>query len=538
MKTTFLFIILISSFISWGQMPIANYYWVQFNTKSDTPYSLNEPETFLSQRSLERRYNKNIAIDSTDLPVNPLFTDSLKSLGFFVKHTSRWMNGAIVSLNENISIDSIIKPSFVDNYELRKNNLLKSQSNKFIEEDSLTQNFYGNSYNQIAMLNGHLIHQSTRGEGVHVAVIDAGFKNSDILPAFDSIYARNGILGTFDFVNPGNNVYNEHYHGNAVLSIMAGIEPGALIGSAPDASYWLLRSEDVSSEYPVEEDYWIIAAEFADSVGCDVINTSLGYATFDNPVFDHTYDQFNGNTIRISQAANLAVDKGIVVVISAGNEGNDPWGHIVAPSEAEKVLSIAAVNSEREITRFSSPGFEGDGYLPKPDVAAMGSDVVFASEYGGYVTGGGTSFSSPIIAGMAACLINIYPDKSASEIIELIRSLGDRFPNHDLQYGYGIPDFNKVIEDLTSGIPDNYRSDYVNYRIYPNPFTIEIRIKNTKAINQFELYSIHGKKVFSTQIQATRSEISSPTLSNLPKGVYFAVLKGNSIIETFKLMKH
>lgn len=537
MKQVIFFLFILSSILSFGQSSNDNFYWVQFNTKKDTPYSINNPNSFLSERSVARRFYKNIPIDSTDLPVNPVFTDSLKSLGFFVKHTSKWINGAIVSLSDSICIDSMLQPSFVSFYELRKDNLLKSFSNKFIEEDSLIQKYYGESYNQISMLNGHSVHQKTKGEGVHIAIIDAGFNNSDILPVFDSLYARDGVLGTFDFVSPGNNVYNEHYHGNAVLSIMAGIEPDSLIGSAPAASYWLLRSEDVYSEYPVEEDYWVIAAEFADSVGCDVINTSLGYATFDNAVFDHSYDQFNGKTLRISIAANIAVDKGIVVVCSAGNEGNDIWGHIVAPSEAEKVLSVAAVNGEREITSFSSPGFDGLGFIEKPDVAAKGSGVVFAYQNGGYIKGGGTSFSSPIIAGMAACLINIYPQMSAGEIIELIRLLGDRYPNHDLQYGYGIPDFNKVLEDLSSAKPGNYRNDYINYRVYPNPFTVEIRIKNIKEVNHFELYSLQGQKVFTYQIKDYHSVLSSPILSNLPTGIYIAVLKGEHKIETFKIMK-
>nr|MDA3929150.1 S8 family peptidase [Prolixibacteraceae bacterium] len=349
------------------------------------------------------------------------------------------------------------------------------------------------------------------------------------------LFARNGVLGTYDFVNPGNNVYNEHYHGNAVLSIMAGNDHGFLIGSAPSASYWLLRSEDVDTESPLEEDYWIIAAEFADSVGCDVINTSLGYSTFDNKEFDHNYEQFTGNTLKISKAANMAVDKGIVVVCSAGNSGNDSWGHIVAPSEAKEVLSVAAVNNLGEIVNFSSRGFSDDGFLPKPDISAMGVGVTYASSYGGYVTGNGTSFSSPIIAGMAACLVAYYPDKTSHEIIQLIRELGDEYPNHDVAYGYGIPDFSKIIEGTSNTLLSTNLNETT---IFPNPFQRTFSIFNSEGLETLELFTIEGKKVFSCKIPVNSNQISSPQLSKLKKGVYFAVLKGDQVVKSLKLMKY
>jgi hypothetical protein len=516
---------------------LENIYWFQFDSKVSTPYSLNEPENYLSIRAIERREKGGIAIDSTDLPVNPEYLDSLGALGFYVKQTSKWLNGALVVVNEGVNIDSIDLPSFVVSYELRKEEITKSTSTKFSDSDSTERDYYGSSYIQLAMLNGQSVHNESKGNGVHVAIIDAGFLNVNQIGAFDSLFARNGVLGTMDFVDPGNDVYQTHYHGTAVLSIMAAYQPGELIGAANEASYWLLRSEDASAEYPAEEDYWIAAAEFADSVGCDVINTSLGYTTFDDTIFDHSYDDFDGKTLRISQAANLAVEKGIVVVCSAGNSGADSWKYISAPAEAQNVLSVAAVDSNRIIASFSSRGFEGDAYPPKPDISAMGVSVTYASETGSITQGNGTSFSSPIIAGMAACLVACYPEKNASEIISLIKSTGDLYPSHSLEYGYGIPDFSLLFDTTSTQVTNIVSTDIPN--IYPNPFNSNLTIQSSEGYKQFTLFSFTGEKIVtSTLNKDTSTEISSSLLSKLPKGVYFAVLKGEQKIESFKLIKN
>ena len=513
-----------------------NLYWIQFNTKVNTPFQIEHPEHFLSVRAIERRARMNIKIDSSDLPVNPEFVDSLKQLGFSVKHTSRWMNGAIASLPSEVDSDSIFQPSFVSFYQIRKDTPLKSTTNKFSEEDSLAQKYYGDSFNQISMLNGHILHQYSKGEGTHVAIIDAGFNNADINNVFDSLRYYDGILGTFDFVSPGNNVYLEHNHGTSVLSTMAGNVPGQLIGAAPMAKYWLLRTEDSPTEFPVEEDYWIVAAEFADSVGCDVINTSLGYTTFDNPIFNHQYSELDGNTIRASIAANRAVEKGIVVVCSAGNSGNDAWFHIGVPSDAKKALSIAAVDSNRKIASFSSRGFTDSLFPPKPDVAAKGVSVTLSSTPGIITNSSGTSFSGPIIAGMAACLVSYFPEKNAEEIINLIRSSGDRFPEHNIEYGYGIPNFSSLLDTTNNFV---YQKPDRNVSIYPNPFTISLTIEYPLDFNRVEIFNIQGLKVFSSTLSTSgRSEISTNKLSNLPKGVYFAVLKGNKENSPFQLIKY
>ncbi|MGF7139490.1 S8 family serine peptidase [Roseimarinus sediminis] len=509
-----------------------NTYWIQFSDKLNSPYVLSEPEAYLSERAIERRRRQGIAIDSSDFPVNKTYVDSIKQLGFNVIHTSRWMNGAIASLDESLTIDSIIQPSFVNFIQLTKSSALKSASNK-LEDDSTSMAYYGSAYRQINMLKGDALHKVSKGEGVHIAVIDAGFLKADQMVAFDSLYARNGILGTYDFVKPGNNVFEEHSHGTAVLSIMAGNLPGKLIGAAPHASYWLLRSEDAPSEFPVEEDYWIVAAEFADSVGCDVINTSLGYSVFDVPDMNHSYQQYDGKTLRISKAANLAVQKGMVVVSSAGNSGNDEWGHITAPAEAEHVLAVGAVNSQGDTVHFSSPGFDTENALPKPDISAMGAGVAYASPYSEeIVNGNGTSFSSPIIAGMAACMLAAFPEKNSFEIMQTIRELGNLYPQHDLKLGYGLPDFSALFG--TNSIASTVEYNKV---LYPNPFDQQLFIHFTKEWETLKFFSLSGTKLLQLELSLNSQEISSQSLSDLPKGVYFAILKSKNTSQRFKLIK-
>jgi serine protease AprX len=539
MKRLLIIFLLVVSQVAMANLSDGNIYWVQFTTKSGTPYSLQESEKFLSVRSLDRRWHHHIPLDSTDLPVNPSFTDSLRSLGFYVKHTSRWLNGAIVIYQDTIPIDHLNLPSFVSYIQLRKDISLKSASNKFDEIDSLTQKYYGNSYRQITMINGHLLHKFSKGESVHVAVIDAGFKNADQLEVFDSLFARNGILGTYDFVSPGGNVYNEHTHGTYVLSIMAGNHPGMLVGTAPNASYWLLRSEDASTESPVEEDYWVVAAEFADSVGCEVINSSLGYTTFDNTKFNHNYGEFSGDSLRISKAANLAVKKGIVVVCAAGNEGGNSWKYISVPSEARDVIAVAAVDPGENIAYFSSRGFGDSALVPKPDVAAMGSNDAFASTDGGYSYGSGTSFASPVLAGMAACLVSLYPDSSAFAIENMIRKVGNLYPVHSDSTGYGIPDFSEYLPDIPVDTTDAPLVQINNKIVaYPNPFVDKLTIFSSEKLERIELFSFDGQLVLSiTKGMANSCCILSDKLGLLSKGVYTLRIRTVQSIKTIKLIR-
>jgi hypothetical protein len=537
MRSLLIIFLVCLSLSLFGAETDGNIFWIQFNTKTGTSYRIDKPELYLSQRAIERRARHNIEIDSTDLPINPGFTDSLRSMGFYIKHTSRWMNGAIAIYPDTLSVDSIQLPSFISFIQLRKDAPLKSLSTKFDEIDSLARDYYGNSTDQITMLNGHLLHKHSKGEGVHVAVIDGGFFNADKLDVFDSLYARDGILGTRDFAAPGNNVYNEMEHGTNVLSIMAANNPGLMVGAAPEASYWLLRSEVHPGESPVEEDYWVIATEFADSVGCDVINTSLGYTIFDNPQFNHNYGEFSGDSIRISKAANLAVKKGVVVVCSAGNDGANSWRHICAPSEARDVLSVAAVNYNRNVTNFSSRGFGIYSSVQKPDISAMGGGTAIISANGDYSYGSGTSFSAPLIAGMAACMVGAFPDSSATSIIKMIREAGHLYPQHTDSLGYGIPDFAKYNDQIPLSCKSCFTGNNT-VKAFPNPFSSKFCVVSKNEIERIDIYTFDGQKIFSAfDDNPVLKGKTVTSLEYLPKGIYFAVIHDQLSVQTLKLIK-
>jgi len=295
----------------------------------------------------------------------------------------------------------------------------------------------------------------------------------DVFPAFDSLRANNRLLGGWDFVARDTSIYGDASHGMSVLSTMAANLPGEFIGTAPDASYLLCRTEDTSSESPVELDYWIAAAEFADSAGADIINSSLGYTTFDNSDFDFSYSDMNGDTIRGTRGADIAASKGILVVNSAGNSGNNPWQYIGAPADGDSVLAIGAVTSQGFIANFSSEGPSADGDV-KPNVCAQGQAATILNNGGEVVTGNGTSFSGPIMAGMAACLWQIHKDSLTNmEIFHAIEASAHKFKNPDGLYGYGIPNFAKANLMLSKINPSNVGKSEL-FEISPNPFTNQI----------------------------------------------------------------
>lgn len=300
---------------------------------------------------------------------------------------------------------------------------------------------YGKGQTQIALNHGESLHErGFRGKGMTIAVIDGGFFNTDVIPLLQSV----NLLGTRDFVEPdsGGNVYGAEVHGTMVLSCMAANTPGVFVGTAPDAAYWLLRSEDSESEQPVEEDNWAAAIEYADSVGVDLVNTSLGYSDFDNKADNYAYWQLDGHHEICSNSASLLASKGIVLCCSAGNEADNQWKLISVPADADDVLTVGALTSKGKNTLFSSLGHASDGRV-KPDVMAMGQDCAVAGRDGRLTTASGTSFASPIMCGMVACYWQAHPQLTALQVVEAVRQLGDRYAHPDNIYGYGTPDFSK-----------------------------------------------------------------------------------------------
>ena len=425
--------------------------------KHGTPYSLDHPGRWLSHKAIERRKRQGLALDSTDLPVSTRYLRQMENslshrepgekrskAEWVIIGTSRWNNTVLVHSNDTTllqrlsSLDFIAKaqcvwtsPDSIDRY------VKHTYHDTFNPWDSIKGVYYGSGKEQLEMLNGHRLHNiGHKGKGMTIAVLDGGFQNVDVIPAF----RHTNIVNTKDFVYPNSQYfYQETDHGTKVLSAMAANEPEVLIGTAPEARYWLLRCEDQQTEQPVEEDYWAMAAEFADSLGADIITSSLGYNEFDHAPQYHQHD-LDGQTALISHTASMLASKGIILINSAGNSGMGPWKKISFPADAYDILTVGAVNMQKKNAPFSGVGPTQDGRV-KPDVMALGSPASLISGRGSIVRDMGTSFSTPLVAGLVACLWQALPEKTALEIIDLVRQTSSNYTEPDNIFGYGIPNF-------------------------------------------------------------------------------------------------
>ena len=414
-------------------------------------FSLDKPTKFLSQKSIERRKRQGLRVDSTDLPVPALKVSQLHTRGTRVLGTSRWNNTVLVSSADSSLLNTLSHLPFVkearmvfqspDSVDRNAKPLRMNMHESFYSWDSLHNDPIGLSRSQIEMVNGVRLHEiDLKGEGMTIAVLDGGFQNVDRLPCFRDAH----IAGTANFVsiprNSPTGIYETIDHGTKVLSVLATHDPEVMTGTAPEADYWLLRCEDPVTEMPIEEDYWAMAAEFADSVGVDIINSSLGYSDFDHDLGNYQLKDLDGHTTLISHTASLLADKGIVLCTSAGNAGMTSWKKITIPADADNILTVGAVDQRKKNAPFASVGPTQDGRV-KPDVVALGNGTTLISGRGTVVRDMGTSFSTPIICGMVACLWQGLPNKSAHEIIELVRQSASQYDTPDNIYGYGLPDF-------------------------------------------------------------------------------------------------
>lgn len=423
-------------------------YRVYLKDKQQTEYSLEHPEAYLSQRALERRNRQGIKIDSTDLPVCRQYIDELVKLGATYRLSSKWNNTVLMEVADEAIAQRFSEMPFVravkkvwvkpDTIFPKDTDRKSIVTNKWIKKDD----FYGVAAEQIRLHHGDSLHQAGfRGKGMLIGVIDAGYYNVDLIKLFKNV----NIAGTRDFVNPDSDIYAEHYHGMKVLSCMAVNRPKVMVGTAPEAAYWLLRSEDNDTEQLSEEDHWAAAIEFADSVGVDAVNSSLGYYEFDNKEDWYRYRDLDGRTAMISRSADYAGDKGILVVCSAGNSGTSSWKKITPPADAENVLAIGAVDKDGLNADFSSLGNTADGRV-KPDVMSLGYLASVTSDNGGTSLGNGTSFAAPIFCGLAVCLWQACPWLNVKELRDIICRSGDNHEYPDNVFGHGIPDIWKAYQ--------------------------------------------------------------------------------------------
>lgn len=541
MKKILLIVTLLLSQLSFGQEEAL----VFLADKENVAASLADPITILTQASIDRKTLHNTAIDERDVPVNESYVTQIKlASGVEVLAKSKWMN-AVYVVGSETDINNLLDLDFVTEIEFGDSSLnffrtagtYEDKFNAETEESNIIYN-YGAALNQIEMLSVEYLHeQDYTGEGITVAVMDSGFPNVSTNPAYQEMRDDGRLLGTYDFVRRIENGDGFGSHGARTFSDMGGLLDGQFVGTAPKASYYLYVTEDArpDRESPAEEAYWVEALERADSLGVYVTNTSLGYQDFINSSYDHSYEDLDGQTTIAARGANLAFDKGMLNVTSAGNDGNPgEFLYVATPADAPGVLTVGSVNSEEIKSGFSSIGPTVDGRI-KPDVMAQGSSAAVVSENGQVVTNSGTSFSSPIMAGAVASLWQARPELTNAQIMQVVRESADRFTNPDDEYGYGIPDFEVAVNAaIILGVAEQELKN--QFAIYPNPVTTTLNVLFPKHIAkaQVVLYNVLGKKMIQTEVTAVSNRLD---VSNLSSGVYIAKITSENKTNSFKIIK-
>ncbi len=547
MIRTFLPLILFSLLVPVGAcfaQSAPDTYWVQFTDKAATPYSIDQPEAYLSPRALQRRAQQGISIDDLDLPVDPAYVQTVLALGDVQLHNkSKWLNAITIRTNDPAVLDALQALPFVLNVRNTRSLVPSDPArNKFASLEALSERDleYGDSFGQVSMMNGHLLHaENSQGQGMLIGVLDSGFDSVDVISAFDALRARGGILHTLDLVDHDGDVYQDHWHGRSVLSCMAALVDGALIGTAPQADYVLVRTEDADTEFLVEEDNWISGAEYCDSLGVDILNSSLGYTSFDDSLQNHSYEELDGLTARISIAAGIAAQKGMIPVLSAGNQGNVEWLHISAPADAIGVLTVGATGAQGQYAFFSSQGPSADGRV-KPDVSAMGWGTTAIGPRATVIEPvNGTSFSSPLVAGLVACLWQRHPQRNAQDIMDAVRRSASQYDTPDNELGYGIPDFYAadVLLELSTAVPEHEANGLL---VFPMPFTagFTIQLSNEHlGPLQLELFEMSDRSVWSRSVSAASSilQIQDQLVANLKPGPYLLRIEGHGQRAVLKL---
>ncbi len=426
-------------------------YIIRLKNKATTTFTLANPSQYLSPRAIARRIQYNIPIDSLDLPVVQRYIDSIKLSGAVaIINVSKWLNQVAISTTDAAALTKINSFPFVLSSApiAAKNADGFVTKNKFSDDEAATERDafnYGRSNGQVKIHNTDFLHDlGFKGQGMQMAVLDGGFFRYNTLSVFDSARLNGQFLGTYDFVANEVSVAEDDAHGMNCLSTIAANLPGEFVGTAPKLSFYLYRTEDVATEYPIEEQNWVAGIERADSLGVELSSTSLGYTTFDNPAFNHTYADMNGNTTIAARGADIAARKGMLVVVAAGNEGNTSWKYLSTPSDADSVMAVGAVDTLKNVGSFSGYGPSSDGQI-KPNVASVGVRSVVANTSTGQPTySNGTSFACPNMAGVSACFWQAFPELNNIAILNALQNSASKANNPDDRVGYGIPDVKKA----------------------------------------------------------------------------------------------
>lgn len=531
-------------------------YWVMFKDKTGTPYTTSNPAAFLSTKSIARRTAQGIPIRPSDLPVNPSYVAQVDNVtNVMVLYKSKWMNGVVVSILNSFSTTALAsinalpfvqstnpvskyKVTFppIENTPVTDNNTSKTQAPTAFN--------YGNSLNQAQMIGADCMHNlGYRGQGMTIAVLDAGFTDVQNFDIFDSLFMQNRLLGCRDFVDGlgDTTVFTEHSHGALVLSTMAGIKSGSIIGTAPLANYWLLRTEDGATETLSEEYNWIRGAEFADSVGADICTTSLGYTTFDGGLNDHTYTSLNGKTAPMSIASTMASRTGMIVLNAAGNEGGGAWYYIAVPSDADSIIAVGSVGPTGTKSGFSSHGPTADGRI-KPDLVAQGGPATVCLFGIGCYSGSGTSFATPVLAGGVACLWQSKKPATNMQIIQALKATADSAANPNNRIGWGIPNMCTArTYSILASVSVDELSNSGDIKIYPNPFSNEINIwlNNLPAENvQVSITNVLGQILYSEKLSGpSNAVINLNEVASYKNGIYFVNLSSADYSITKKIVK-
>ncbi len=515
-----------------------NSYFVSFLDKDNTPYTLSEPATYLSQKSIERRSNQGISVLENDLPVDPIYVTTVNNVGSVtVEYTSKWFNGVIIKSNP-VDIEVVKLLPFVTNIEFIAPEVTGGRvNNKLLAE--LSSTYESDTTDQFQLLEiDRMRADGYEGAGISIGVIDGGFRDVDSAVGFEHLINEDKIQMTYDFRSKSDNVYQYSTHGTSVLSLLAARRTSPdYAGIVPNAHYQLFVTEHIGFEYRLEEYWWLIAAEKADSAGVDIITTSIGYSTFQDPSMNYTLDQLDGKTAVITRAAQLCADKGILFVTSGGNTGDtDPWQKVTFPGDIVDGLAVGSLITDEVVSNFSPYGPTSDGRI-KPDVLAKGSGVYVLGSNGSLGTKSGTSFSAPQIAGLAAGVWQAYPEVKMTELLQAIRESASYAFNPDNRMGYGVPTYSGIKKYLEFTNDDPWIS------VYPNPvkdqyLNISIANPSENAVVDFNIYNTMGQPIKSGKGNVTWQENRYILdVSTLPAGIYVLNLHSDTQASQIRFSK-